>query len=130
MMCNIALTHSAHTISIAGLQLSDNELGLILDEIQLCDKSSLEYLQLAENDIYESAVESLSALLQSKNTCLRFVEFGQGEISDDKLHILAVALKNNHRLEGVYINLLTIHPDHPIRNDERVVIIRGHRRMI
>ena len=129
MMCNIALTHSACTIILAGLQLSDSELGLILDEIRLCDKSSLEYLQLAENDIYESAVESLSVLLQSKNTCLRFVEFGQGRISDDALNIFSLALENNHSLEGVYINLGTIPRYHPINYDLRVMIIGGHRRI-
>ena len=125
MMCNIALTHSARTISLANLQLSDSELGLILDEIQLCDKSSLEYLQLAENDIYESAVQSLSELLQSKNTCLRFIEFGHREISDNALNILAVALKNNHSLEAVYIHVCTIAADHPIRNDGRVILIEN-----
>lgn len=44
MMCNIALTHSAHTISLVDLMLLDREVGLIFDEIMLCDKSSLQNL--------------------------------------------------------------------------------------
>ena len=67
MMCNIALTHSVRSISLANLKLSDSELGLILDEIQLYDKSSLQDLDLSGNHIDESVVESLSVLLQSKN---------------------------------------------------------------
>jgi len=125
MMCNIALKHSASTIDLAKLKLSDSELGLMLDEILLCDKSSLHYLDLSGNTIGESAVESLSALLQSKNTCLNFLLLCDVKISIDAVDILAVALKNNFSLKSVFIYASAIAADHPIRNDKRVKLIGG-----
>jgi hypothetical protein len=121
MMCNIALTHSAHTISLASLKLSDSELGLILDEIQLCDKSSLKNLDLSRNDIKECAANSLSILLQLEKTNLKTLILNCIYISDEAFDILAVALKNNHSLELIVIkNVLARKFDHPIINDKRV----------
>jgi hypothetical protein len=121
MMCNITLTHSAHTISLASLKLSDSELGLILDEIQLCDKSSLKNLDLSRNDIKECAANSLSMLLQLEKTNLKTLILNCIYISDEAFDILAVALKNNHSLELIVIkNVLARRFDHPIINDKRV----------
>ena len=126
MMCNIALTHSVRSISLANLKLSDSELGLILNEIRLFDNSSLRYLYLSGNHIDEFVVESLSALLQSKNTCLKYLEFGHRDISVDALNILAAALKNNRSLVSVDINVSSLVADHPIRNDKRVKLSRAY----
>jgi hypothetical protein len=122
MMCNIALMHSAHAISLYSLSLSDGELGLILDEIKLCDKSSLQHLDLRGNLIDKSAIESLSALLQSESTCLKTLLLNHRDISAEALNILVVALKNNQSLELILIkNALGLFLDHPIRNDKRVI---------
>jgi Ran GTPase-activating protein (RanGAP) involved in mRNA processing and transport len=114
------------SISSANLKLSDSELGLILNEIRLFDKSSLQYLDLSGNHIDEFVVESLSALLQSKNTCLKYLEFGHRDISVDALNILAAALKNNRSLVSVDINVSFLVADHPIRNDKRVKLSRTY----
>jgi len=60
IMCNIALKHSAHTISLAGFYLSDEDLGSILDEMQLYDNSSLQHLDLSTNRLLGHAVENLA----------------------------------------------------------------------
>jgi hypothetical protein len=121
MMCNIGLTHSAHTISLVDLMLLDTELGLIFDEIMLCDKSSLQNLDLGRNEIDESAAESLSVLLQSGNASLKILNLNGIYISDEGLNILAEALKNNHSLELVNItNVYFSKALHPIKNDKRV----------
>ena len=124
MMCNIALTHSAHTISLVDLMLLDRELGLIFDEIMLCDKSSLQNLYLSRNEIDASAAESLSVLLQSENASLKILNLDGVYLSNEGLNILAEALKNNHSSE--LIVMLTARDrnlDHPIRNDKRVRLI-------
>jgi len=121
MMCNIALTHFAHTIILNGFRLSDGQLGLILDEIQLCDKSTLQHLDLSENYINESAAESLSALLQSEKTCLETLRLNDRDISVEAYNILSEALINNQSLKLIEIrNVFYLDDDHPIRNDTRV----------
>jgi hypothetical protein len=121
MICNIALTHFAHTIYLEGLRLSAVELGLILDEIRLCDKTSLHHLDLGRNDIDESAAKSLSALLQSESTNLKTLKLNQSYMSDEAFDIIAIALKNNHSLKLIEIkNAHDLKFVHPIRNDERV----------
>ena len=125
MMCNIALTHSAHTISLVDLKLFDIELGLILHEINLCNKSSLQNLYLHKNDLDESAFDSLSVLLQSENTSLKTLKIFGGYIFDKSLDILEEALKNNHSLELIEIKTLKYKRDHPIRNDKRVRITKS-----
>ncbi len=125
IMCNIALTHSAHTISLAGLQLSDQELGLIINEIQVCDKSSLQHLDLSGNNLYKGALKILSKWLQSDNTCIKTLNLDNTNLTEDKIDLLWEALKNNHSLEAVYIKDRSIGADHPIRNDERVRLIEN-----
>jgi hypothetical protein len=121
MMCNIALTHSAHTISLVDLMLLDRELGLIFDEIMLCDKSSLQNLYLSRNEIDASAAESLSVLLQSENANLKILNLDGVYLSNEGLNILAEALKNNQSSELIVILTGRAHNlDHPISNDKRV----------
>jgi hypothetical protein len=121
MMCNIAVSHSAHTISLAGLKIFDEDLALIVNEIKECNKSNLKHLDLIGNDIDESAAKSLSELLQSKNTSLKTLHLNRSDISHVGLNIFALALKNNHSLELVeIINGSNLKADHPIRNDKRV----------
>jgi hypothetical protein len=121
MMSNIAVTRSAHEISLADLQLSDSELGLILDEIMLCDKSTLQHLNLSGNEIDKSAAKSLSALLQSENTRLKTLNLNSNFISDEGFNILAEALKNNHSLELILLkDVFDRNLNNPIRNDKRV----------
>jgi hypothetical protein len=121
MMCNIALTHSAHTISLVDLMLLDRELGLIFDEIMLCDKSSLQNLYLSRNEIDASAAENLSVLLQSENANLKILNLDGVYLSNEGLNILAEALKNNQSSELIVILTGRAHNlDHPISNDKRV----------
>jgi hypothetical protein len=121
MMCNIALTHSAHTISLVDLMLLDSELGLIFDEIMLCDKSSLQHLDLGRNEIDASAAESLGVLLQSESASLKILNLDGVYLSGEGLNILAEALKTNLSSELIVIlTALDRNVDHPIRNDKRV----------
>jgi hypothetical protein len=124
MMCNIALTHSAHTISLSGLNLSDKELGLILDEIQRCDKSTLQHLDLGEHSLEKAAVRSLSKWLQSDTTTIKTLNLGFG-IPEDQLDVLTIALKNNKSLEKVVIGEDYMPEDHPIKEDKRVRVSWG-----
>jgi hypothetical protein len=121
MMCNIALTHSAHTISLVDLMLLDSELGLIFDEIMLCDKSSLQHLDLGRNEIHASAAETLGVLLQSESASLKILNLDGVYLSGEGLNILAEALKTNLSSELIVIlTALDRNVDHPIRNDKRV----------
>jgi hypothetical protein len=121
MMCNIALTHSAHTISLVDLMLLDSELVLIFDEIMLCDKSSLQHLDLGRNEIDASAAESLGVLLQSESASLKILNLDGVYLSGEGLNILAEALKTNLSSELIVIlTALDRNVDHPIRNDKRV----------
>ena len=123
MMCNIALVHSAHSISLAGLNFLDEEIGLILNEIMQCDKPSLQYLDLSENQINEHGLKSLRAWLQSGSTCIKTLHLNNTNTPNDELTILYDAIKNNHSLELLEINTMTNLPDdHPIREDKRVKI--------
>jgi hypothetical protein len=45
MMCNIALTHSAHKISLSGLKILEFQLEYIIDEIKKCDNQTLKHLE-------------------------------------------------------------------------------------
>ena len=126
MMCNVAVSHYAHTISLAGLKFDDEDLAMIINEIKDCNKSNLQHLDLSGNDIDESAAESLSALLQSENTCLKTLLVNNRDISDNAYNILTVALKNNHSLELVDIrNAFPIVANHPITNDKRVKLTQN-----
>jgi hypothetical protein len=123
MMCNIALTHSAHTISLRDLGLLDKELALILNEIQQFDKSTLQHLDLYGHGLEKAAVESLSKWLQSDTTCIKTLDLGLG-VAEDQLDILIVALKNNKSLEKVVIGDDCIPEDHPIKKDKRVSVVK------
>jgi hypothetical protein len=123
MMCNIGLTHSAHTISLKDLFFSGDQLILILDEIQICDKSSLQHLDLSGNRFGKAAAERLGTLLQSENTCLKTLKLNNTNMFIDEFDILAEILKTNRSLELVEIKeIIYLRKDHPIRNDKRVII--------
>jgi len=124
IMCNIALKHSAHTISLAGFYLSDEDLGSILDEMQLYDNSSLQHLDLSTNRLLGHAVENLAEWLKSDKTRIKNLILNRmNYISFSELDILADALKNNNYLELVVLGD-SIHDEflirHRIRKDERV----------
>jgi hypothetical protein len=123
MMCNIALTHSAHTISLCDLGLLDKELALIINEIQQSDKSTLQHLDLDGHRLEKAAVESLSKWLQSDTTCIKTLDLGF-EIPEDQLDVLTIALKNNKSLEKVVIGVECIPEDHPIKKDKRVSVVK------
>ena len=123
VMCNIALSHSVHTISLAGLNFSDEEIGLIINEIRECDKASLLHLNLSENHINEHGVKSISAWLQSDMTCIKTLNLNNTNMHNNELSIIYEALKNNHSLEVLEIKTMSNLPDdHPIREDKRVKI--------
>ena len=124
MMCNIALTHSAHTISLCDLGLLDKELALIINEIQQSDKSTLQHLDLDGHRLEKAAVESLSKWLQSDTTCIKTLDLGF-EIPEDQLDVLTIALKNNKSLEKVVIGEDYMPEDHPIKEDKRVRVSWG-----
>ena len=125
MICNIALSHFAHTISLRGLFFSDERLALLLNEIQLCDKSSLQHLDLRGNYIKEDAFQSLIELLKSENICLKTIKLSYARMPKDKIIILADALKNNFTLELVEIMTTGTPIDHPIIKDKRIKIIES-----
>ena len=124
IMCNIALTHSAHTISLAGFYLSYEDLGSILDEMQLCDNSSLQHLDLSTNRLLVHAVENLAEWLKSDKTRIKNLILNHMQhITFHDLDILYDALKNNNCLELVVLDdriQAEVLRDHPIRKDERV----------
>jgi hypothetical protein len=124
IMCNIAASQSAHTISLAGLYLNDEALDEILDEIQQCDNSSLQHLDLSKNRLLASAVDNLAAWLKSDKTRIKNLILNRmNYISFSELDILADALKNNNYLELVVLDdsiQAEVLRDHPIRKDERV----------
>jgi hypothetical protein len=124
MMCNIALTHSAHTISLRGLGLLDKELALIINEIQQSDKSTLQHLHFGDLSLEKAAVESLSTWIQSNTTCIKTLHLGLG-IPEDQLDVLTIALKNNKSLEKVVIGDDYMPEDHPIKEDKRVRVVLG-----
>ncbi len=124
MICNIALSHFAHTISLRGLFFSDERLALLLNEIQLCDKSSLQHLDLRGNYIKEDAFQSLIELLKSENICLKTIKLSYAGMPKDKITILADALKNNFTLELVEIYAGENPINLPAINDERIKIIK------
>jgi hypothetical protein len=80
IMSGIVVMHSAHTISLVGLDLYDNEVAEIIDEIKRCDQSSLEHLDLSRNFIGERTVNSLSELLQLKNLSLKTLKLNNTNI--------------------------------------------------
>ena len=120
-MSNIAVTRSAHKISLVDLYLADNEVAMIIDEIKACDKPTLEYLDMSGNDHSRNSIESLSALLESNNTFLKTLKLNDADIFEDELTIFYEALKNNRSLKLVELTRTDFMPDnHPIRNDKRV----------
>ena len=124
MMCNVALSHSAHTISLAGLKLLDEELALIINEIQRCDKSSLQHLNLSGNFFEKLSVDSLSKLLQSEITCIKTIDLSRTWMDEDKIDVLSETLKNNHSLELIVIDDEYLPVDHPINEDKRLQVNR------
>ncbi len=124
IMCNIALKHSAHTISLAGFYLSDEDLGSILDEMQLYDNSSLQHLDLSANHLLGHAVENLAEWLKSDKTRIKNLILNRmNYILFSELDILADALKNNNYLELVVLDdslQFEFLIRHRIRKDERV----------
>ena len=89
--------------------------------IMLCDKSSLQHLDLGRNEIDASAAESLGVLLQSESASLKILNLDGAYLSGEGLNILAEALKTNLSSELIVIlTALDRNVDHPIRNDKRV----------
>ena len=123
IMCNIALTYSAHSISLEGLQLSDQELGLIINEIQLFDKPTLQYLDLSGNHIDEVAFTNLIIWLQSGKTGIKTLIINSRNLTHYELDLLHGVLKNNHHLESIGIRINFDSSDHPITKDKRVEIL-------
>lgn len=103
MMCNIAVTHSAHTICLKGLDLNDAEFSLILNEITKFDKSSVRHLDLSRNFIEKATAQSLITLLQSEKTYLNTLKLKDCDIHHKELDILNEAFKRNQSLELVEI---------------------------
>ena len=121
MMSNIAVTRSAHKISLVDLYLAGNEVAMIIDEIKACDKPTLENLDMSGNDHDSNSMKSLCSLLESNNTCLKTLKLNDADIFEVELTIFYKALKNNHSLELVELkNVFALVADHPIRNDKRV----------
>ena len=123
IMCNIALTHFAHSISLEGLNLSDQELGLIINEIQLFDKPTLQNLDLSGNQMDEGAFNILITWLQSGKTCIKTLIKNSRDLTDYELNLLHGVLKNNHQLESIEIRIHFDSSDHPIKEDKRVKIL-------
>jgi hypothetical protein len=124
MMCHIGLSHSAHTISLAGFLLSDKQLASLINEIQQYDNSSLQQLDLGRNEIKKGAIEKLSNWLQSSTVCIKTLNLKGTHMRKDEIDIFYAALKNNHSLKLVEIDDNSIPLVHPIRNDERVNLLK------
>ena len=123
MMCNIGITHSAHTISIAGLKISQYHLDFIIDVIRKCDKQNLKHLDLSRNNIVRAPAKALKRLLESENICLKTLKLNDSNMNEDALHFISKALANNTSLELIEM------PNHhllskygTIKNDKRVKI--------
>jgi hypothetical protein len=121
MMCNIAVTHSAHTICLKCLGLFDADISLILNEFIKFDKSSLRHLDLSRNHIEKATAQSLIKLLQSEKTFLNTLKLNDCAIRQDELDILNEEFKRNQSLELVEIKNIDFLPhDHPIRDTKKV----------
>jgi hypothetical protein len=121
MMCNIAVTHSAHTICLKCLGLFDADISLILNELIKFDKSSLRHLDLSRNHIEKATAQSLITLLQSEKTFLNTLKLNDCAIRHDELDILNEEFKRNQSLELVEIKNIDFLPhDHPIRDTKKV----------
>jgi hypothetical protein len=123
IMCNIALTHLAHSISLEGLNLSDRELGLIINEIQFYDQLSLQHLNLSGNQIGEVAFTNLITWLQSDKTRIKTLIINSRDLTHYELDLLHGELKNNQSLESIEIRINFDSSDHPITKDKRVKIL-------